>query len=211
MAKKKHDIVIGIVLDESGSMQSVAMETISSINDYFDSLRSETVEVKISLTLFSSGVGSENFRPYYISTPIADVKGLTNKTYRPKGYTPLYDAVGATITGMEVPPKTTALCVIVTDGAENSSKEYTGEKIRTLIKEKESKGWKFIYLGADQSAMEAATASGFMGMAAAQTMSYAKTNTGPTYAGLRGATQSLMVSPDMSADAIVSEIKKTNK
>ena len=79
------------------------------------------------------------------------VPELDIETYRPQDTTPLYDAIGQTLMAarQEAPAEFKKLCVILTDGMENSSKEYTRKQIFALIKTCEREGWRFVYLGAD--------------------------------------------------------------
>lgn len=209
---EQQDICVGLVLDESGSMQNIAAETISSLNEYIKSLCAEPVKVQLSLTMFStSSDGSAELRPYCTNKDVKDVSEITSRTYQPRGFTPLYDAVGSTITSLEVPEGFTALFVILTDGHENASREYTKEKVADLIKGKEADGWRFIFMGADLSAMDAAHMGAAMGMHANSTMSYAKVNTRGTTQSLYGATHSASLDPTLSSADLVDQMKDEEK
>ena len=151
----KKKMLVNVLLDESGSMGLCKETTISGINEYIQSLQAtqkrEGGEMLFSLTKFSS----EKTDLMYIVRPINSIEKLTDKTYMPNGGTPLYDALGQTIKkvvkeleGRVNKPK--VLILIMTDGEENSSKEYTKEKIVEMIKEKEKDKWTFVYLGANQ-------------------------------------------------------------
>src|ERR1700692_92901 len=68
--------------------------------------------------------------------------------YVPRGNTPLYDAIGECIRRTD-PKGRAAIVLVITDGEENASSEFTRESVKTLLKEKESEGWTFAFLGAD--------------------------------------------------------------
>ena len=80
--------------------------------------------------------------------------------YQPCCCTPLYDAMGFTLTKMQkyVQDVKDALVVvtIITDGLENASKEYTGAAVKSLVEQLKEKGWSFTYMGANQDAVEVA-------------------------------------------------------
>ena len=137
-------ISVSLILDESGSMSSCKQETINGFNEYIQSLRKQNV--KFSLTKFS-----DDCEIIYNNKDIKDVKELNEVDYQPYGMTALYDAIGNTVSATKSEDK--VLIVILTDGDENASEEYKKEAIAKLIKEKEKKGWTFVYLGANQDAM----------------------------------------------------------
>ena len=93
----------------------------------------------------------------YQGMPLMEVPDLDDKTFVPRGMTALYDAVGKTIMTVterfnksENKEKTTKfIMVILTDGAENHSREYTGKKIHELIELKKKEDWEFVFLASD--------------------------------------------------------------
>ena len=116
---------------------------------------------KFFLTLFDS----ESIERPYEGTSIKEVEPLTNKTYRPFGMTPLYDSVVSTIKRMELVaddlPNTAISVVIMTDGAENSSREYNEQDLSDLIRRLTKKGnWTFAYMGANQDSWATAAKLG---------------------------------------------------
>jgi len=142
-SKEKH---ISFILDETGSMMSIKDKTISDFKEYLQQIKS--YKGIFTLTKFNS-----NKVEVVYTKPIKDVPELTKETYKPDATTPLYDAIGKTIKALEVDEgKQELLVVILTDGEENASKEYDKKAIQALIKEKETKGWTFVYLGVGEAA-----------------------------------------------------------
>lgn len=134
-----------IILDKSGSMSSVAGATISGLNEYVGTLKRDKNRYNLSLTLFDTEVEQR-----YENTALPNVPEFTGADYRPGGNTALYDAVCHTLRGLEG-QEGKNLVVIMTDGQENSSKEYKREDMQKLIKTLEGKGnWTFVYMGANQ-------------------------------------------------------------
>lgn len=141
------------VIDESGSMQGSESDVIGGFNNYIECQRKETVgKVTVSLYKFNSLVSS-----VIVNKPIAKIKELNQTHYSPSGFTALYDAIGkaiqetdnqiAAIQQSERPNK--VLMVIITDGQENASKEFSSQAIKTLIATHQNlMNWGFIYLGA---------------------------------------------------------------
>lgn len=173
MAKKSKKTLVCFVLDETGSMQMVKDATISGYNEYVDNLRGEK-GLSMMLTRFNTAaikVGNPE--------PIKKAAKLDADNYRPAAATPLYDATARAIKEAEAHQDgKTVLCVIMTDGEENSSKEYTKDTLFALVKEKEKEGWKFAYLGANQDAY----AEGFkMGISKDSTMTYDQSKTRGTF------------------------------
>lgn len=126
-----------VLLDETGSMQPSKAETIQAFNKYVKDLEGE--DIAFHLTLFNS---TKVERRHQAIAP-KDVPPLTEATYVPESYTPLWDAIGQTIKDVGGP----ALMVIVTDGEENASKEYrTLDSIQELVERKRKEGWEFLFL-----------------------------------------------------------------
>ena len=136
-------VKVKFVMDKSGSMSSMGDEPRQSLNNFI-SKQKEDGEFLFSLTLFSDNV---LFSKVNISSKeLSDFKEGDIVT---GGMTALYDAIGETI---ESDPEddSDVIFIILTDGLENASRKYTRSQIRKMVKEKEAKGWKFIYLGANQ-------------------------------------------------------------
>jgi hypothetical protein len=201
MAKKK--TLVCFVLDETGSMQIVKDATISGYNEYVDNLRGEK-GMSMMLTRFNTAaitIGKPE--------PIKKATKLSRENYRPTAATPLYDATARAIKKAEEHQNgKSVLCVIMTDGEENSSKEYTKDTLFALVKEKEKEGWKFAYLGANQDAY----AEGFkIGIAVADTLSYDQSKTDGTFKVATAATLRYAKNPTASSNFFEDEEKEKVK
>jgi len=151
-------LYVTLILDESGSMQSCKGAAIAGFNQYVATWRLEPAETRFTLTLFNSGKTEVRYR----NASVLAVHELDVETYRPRDTTPLYDAIGGTLTTakQEAPATARKLCVILTDGMENASQEYTRKQVFDLIKKCEKQGWTFLYLGADHDVWEAGESLG---------------------------------------------------
>jgi uncharacterized protein YegL len=148
-----------IIIDESGSMQSIKQETINSVNETIQTIRTAEKthadqEHFVSLVLFNSEVKVVND-----CVAIADVAKLTDATYQPNCCTALYDAMGLSINALRkyVTPGDKVLVTIVTDGYENASKEWDGKAIKALVEQMRGQGWVFAYIGANHDVESVAT------------------------------------------------------
>jgi hypothetical protein len=148
-----------ILIDRSGSMKSIKSEVISGFNELVGEQKSEEGELTITLVQFDSNWGELRYNVSNDFSPIGNVTLLSDDNYRPKGSTPLNDALTRLIneTGQKLasmneedrPSKVLIVCI--TDGAENTSTLYTKQSLKQLIAHQESKyNWKFIYMGANQ-------------------------------------------------------------
>ena len=141
-----------IIIDESGSMQSIKNEAIDSVNETIQTIRSaqkkhEEQEHYVTLVTFNDDV-----KTVYECVPVNDVKELTAETYQPDCCTALYDAMGVSLNALrkKVAADDKVLVTVVTDGYENASTEYTGKAIKSLVDELNAKEWVFAYIGANQ-------------------------------------------------------------
>lgn len=153
-------LYVSLILDESGSMESCKGAAIAGFNQYLETLRQEPVDTRVTLTLFNSKKTEVRYR----DAAVAAVQPLTDDTYRPDHETPLYDAIGHTLSAARrvAPSDARKLCVILTDGAENASREYTREHIAYRINAFERQGWTFLYLGADHDVWAAGESLGIL-------------------------------------------------
>jgi uncharacterized protein YegL len=141
-----------IIIDESGSMQSIKTAAINSVNETIQTIRAaqkkyEDQEHYVSLVSFNDDV-----KTIYECVSAEEVKELTAESYQPDCCTALYDAMGISLNRLrkKVAEDDKVLVTIVTDGYENASKEYSGKAIKALVDELKGKGWIFAYIGANQ-------------------------------------------------------------
>lgn len=144
-----------IIMDRSGSMWDIQRPAIQGYNEVLGGVKAakkqytETQEQFITLVLFDSTSIDE---VYWNADPEV-AKILTDETYVPGACTPLYDAVGRTLTKLQNELKEdenySVVVTIITDGLENSSHEYSLSAIRALIEHLKGEGWSFAYMGTD--------------------------------------------------------------
>lgn len=151
-----------IIVDESGSMSHLREATLSGINETIATIRSaqeefaSTQEHTLTLVTFDSGSNRPDVRTMIDNMPISEVKEFTN--YMPNGCTPLYDAMGQSLTSLHNRIKgdsdATAVVTVLTDGLENSSKEWNATSLRHLIEQLKAEGWSFSYMGSAHNVKE---------------------------------------------------------
>jgi hypothetical protein len=153
-----------ILLDRSESMDILAGETIAGFNGFLAHQKVANPKAAISQTQFD-----HRYESVYVAQPFAEAPYLSKATYRPRGMTALWDAIGRTITDLadslkksgNADPK--VLVCILTDGFENSSTEYTLERLKTLIEHmSKAHGWLFMLLGANQNAQKTGQGLGIL-------------------------------------------------
>ena len=153
----KTEIYNLIILDKSGSMSSISHAAISGFNETIAAIRQaqekfqDTQEHYVSLMIFCNC----EKKMLYDKVPVAEVQPLTSDTYIPCCCTPLYDAMGISLTTLrkDITDKenATAAVTIITDGLENASREYNLAAIKALVEElTEKEGWQFSYIGTNQ-------------------------------------------------------------
>jgi uncharacterized protein YegL len=145
---------IAVLLDESGSMESIRGDVIGGFNRFIDDQRKDGNDAKVTLVKFDS---QDPHNVVLTGVPIGDVSTLTPENFTPRGSTPLLDATGRLIgrirteqegrrlTGL---PVDDIVFVTITDGEENDSSEYSLRRIKQLVEESEAAGWTFVFLSA---------------------------------------------------------------
>ncbi len=148
------------ILDKSGSMSGLESDTIGGFNAMLNKQQKEDGEAIVTTVLFD-----DKYEIIHDRINIKGIKPITEKEYFVEGSTALLDAIGKTIHKISNAQKNTqkeyradkVVFVITTDGMENASREYTYEKIRTMIeRQKKEYKWEFIFLGANIDAISTA-------------------------------------------------------
>lgn len=148
--KRVHNLII---LDESGSMQSIYRPALSGLNKTLQTIREAQKEHEGQFHLVSLiAFDSDHYNRIYWNTPADKAVDVRPDQYCPCGGTPLYDAMGRSINELasKVKKEDVVLVTIITDGYENDSQEYSGKAIKCLIEAMKENGWVFTYIGANQ-------------------------------------------------------------
>ncbi len=161
------------ILDRSGSMAGLESDTIGGYNSMLQKQKEVEGECLITTVLFDN-----RYELLHDRIDIRAVRPITDKEYYVGGSTALLDAIGRTIHKIASAQKHTAedyraekvMFVIITDGAENASREYSPDKVKAQIElEKSRYGWEFVFLGANIDAVETA---GRIGIAPSRAVDY---------------------------------------
>ena len=147
------------ILDKSGSMSGLEQDTIGGYNSMLEKQKALEGQVLVTTVLFNHG-----YQLLHDRVDLRGVSPITEQDYMVGGSTALLDAIGITINKIANAHKGTSseyrpdkvLFVITTDGIENSSREYSCAKIKKMVEEHKSKGWEFIFLGANIDAIDVA-------------------------------------------------------
>ena len=160
---KKGLTEIAFILDRSGSMRDVVSDTIGGYNSVLERQKELPGEALVTTVLFD-----HRYELLHDRINLKGVAPITREDYYVRGTTALLDAVGHTITKLdnaqahtadaERPEKT--LVVIITDGLENASREYTLDVVRKLVEAKKEAGWEFLFLGANIDSFSSARSFG---------------------------------------------------
>jgi uncharacterized protein YegL len=159
MADKLTELVF--ILDKSGSMAGLERDTIGGYNAMLEKQRRLAAKCSITTVIFA-----HDYVLLHDRQDINAVSPLTETEYYVGGTTALLDAIGQTIHKVTRRQEETAvdskahkvLFVIITDGEENASREYSAAQIRQMIEHHQTKdGWEFVFLGANIDAVATAT------------------------------------------------------
>jgi len=176
---KKGYTHISVVLDKSGSMASCLNDTIGGFNQFIKTQKEVKGEATITLVQFNT-----NYDLIMDMVELNNTEDLNIRNYSPNGYTALLDAIGRTINNVESkieekkkkdrPEK--VIFVIITDGEENSSREFNHSQIMEMINNHRSNNnWEFVFIGANQDSIQS---GGSIGVRAGNTLDYSATPQG---------------------------------
>jgi len=174
--KDKAEIVC--ILDRSGSMASIIDDAIGGYNTFLLEQKKIPKPADLMVVQFD-----EEYKVVY-QGPLNDAPAMNKDTYVPRGCTALLDALGRTLNSvgerLSITPEADrpdkVIFLIVTDGMENASQEFTHEQIKKMVNHQEEKyGWEFIYVGSNQDAIAVA---GNIGIRSFNAVNYASSKKG---------------------------------
>lgn len=152
--EKRHQVHNLIILDESGSMDSIKTTIIKGFNELVQTIQGiekqfPEQEHFISFVSFN-GLGQKLL---HFIDPASKLKQIDDKNYKPDASTPLFDAMGFSINklkqSLQGQTDFNVLVTILTDGEENASKEFSGNDIKKIVEELKQNRWTFTYIGTD--------------------------------------------------------------
>lgn len=160
MERKNNITELVFILDRSGSMAGLESDTVGGFNALIEKQRKQEGECYVSTVLFDNVTEVLHDR-----LRLADIPKMTDKDYTVRGCTALIDAIGGAIHHIsnihkyarpeDVPEHT--MFVITTDGMENASRNYSSGQVKKMIRrQKEKRGWEFLFIGANIDAVETA-------------------------------------------------------
>lgn len=162
---KKDLCELVVILDESGSMGLITNDTIGGFNTFLETHQKLPGDANLTLVKFDT-----KYEIVHNGVDVRSVKPLDKTTYSPGGATALLDAVGRAIDELgkrydvlsedEKPGK--VIFLIITDGEENSSREYKLKQIKEkTTKRQNDDKWEFVFMGANQDAWAEAGKMGY--------------------------------------------------
>ena len=154
--KGKNVTEIICIIDRSGSMERIRDDAMGSFNQFLADQQALDDPAQLTMVLFD-----DQYDIIHNGRDVKEVPPLTTVTFVPRGSTALLDAIGKTLNAVsarlaeipagERPEK--VIVAILTDGQENSSREFSLPVIREMItKFTTDLKWDFIYLAATQDA-----------------------------------------------------------
>lgn len=146
---------IVVILDRSGSMASIKHDAIGGFNTFLAQQKAQPGKARMTLVQFD-----HEYEVLCDRKALSRTKKLSAETYVPRGATALLDAIGRTVGPIKPEKGEKVIVAILTDGHENSSREWTKAQINELIDAKRDEGFEFIYLGANQDAFAEAASIG---------------------------------------------------
>ena len=160
---QSHGLDLIFLIDRSGSMYGSEADTIGGFNSFIEKERKKELDTNVTTVLFD-----DKYEVLYKRKSINDVEKLTEKEYFVRGTTALLDAIGKTITSLDKEVSSKVLFVIMTDGMENASVEFSKSQIKNMI---DNHKWEFIFLGAD---IDSYSEAGSIGIAKSRIANYEK-------------------------------------
>lgn len=170
------------ILDRSGSMQGRCADHEGGLRAFVEQQRSAPGDARFTLIQFDTENPCEIV---YDAVPFDQVGAIR---LTPRGGTPLLDAVGRALAHIERHQPEELICIVITDGYENASTEWTKERIKQRIGDLEKRGGTFLFLGAN---IDAFAEAGSVGIAGATTMNFSHAHDGAVQAAYLATTQNM--------------------
>ena len=170
---KKDLTELVFIIDRSGSMEGLESDTIGGFNAMLREQQTVEGEATVTTVLFD-----DQYELLHDRINIKAISPLTVNDYTVRGSTALFDALGKTINKIREVQKRTAdeykaekvMFIIITDGMENASSEYSADRLKRRIQhQREKYGWEFVFFGAN---MDAVMEAGRIGISADRAQNY---------------------------------------
>ena len=167
------------IIDCSGSMDSIRSDAIGGFNSFLREQKEHPDKALFTLVLFN-----HKYNLIYNGIDLQTAEPLNDVSYVPSGTTALLDAVGRTIDDVgdrlgntpEDRRPSKVIVAILTDGLENASRDYSRDRVFSMIThQREKYSWEFIFLAANQDAFATARA---LSIDISNTMSFSSTGAG---------------------------------
>lgn len=180
------------ILDRSGSMSSVIEDAIGGFNQFLQDQKQAPGSAAMTIVQFN-----HRYDLVVSGVDIQEVEPLDRSTYAPTGFTSLLDAIGRTIDDVglrlaglsESDRPVKVIVAILTDGRENTSRDYTHERVAQMIDlQRNVYSWEFVFLSSDQQSVRDAVS---LGIDPGNVMSFANSGEGHR-AAYRGLSSSVM-------------------
>jgi len=153
-----------VLLDRSGSMQSIHAETVAGFNAFLAGQQINGADARLTLVQFDDQDVADTVID---DLPIRQVRPLRGRDFRPRGATPLLDATAQLVARAKAhgekpdAPAENVVMVTITDGLENASQEFSRTDVRNLVAQREAAGWTFVFLSAGLDAYSEARSFGY--------------------------------------------------
>lgn len=184
-----------IILDRSGSMSTIRNDMLGGLNQFIAEQKKALAGRQVSMNFYRF---DDKYEEVFKDKSLWLCDEFVPEDFVPRGSTALNDAIGKTLNSVSINPNDKTIFIIITDGEENASIEYTSTQLQKLIKEKTSANCQFVYLGANQDAFKEAEKLGIM------------RNSSLTYKATSAGTRSMYDSLTSSVISYVSNDSKTS-
>ncbi len=152
MEPRAAPVHVSFLIDRSGSMDGLESDVVGGFNRFVVEQREKPGECTLTLVQFDS---EDPFEVVHDAVPVQEVPDLTVERYRPRGTTPLLDALGRLVERADARLKgldgeEDYIIAVFTDGLENASHRWTRQRLFDVITERKRGGWTFVFMGANQ-------------------------------------------------------------